>query len=135
MGARGPAPRPTNITRLLGNPGHRVENTGEPMPPKLMPTPPDWLEADALVEWSRVAQDLYDIGVLTKVDRTALAAYCQAYARWVECEKSISLNGITMQGRLGLSPRPEVGMAQKWLGIIKQYCAEFGLTPSARARM
>lgn len=135
MGLRGPAPRPTVLTKMLGNPGHQTFNKNEPRPVKVKPTPPDWLSGEALAEWDRISDDLYDIGLLTRVDRTSLTAYCQAYARWVECEQAINEHGVTFIGRLGIQIRPEATMAAKLYGIIKTFCHEFGLSPSARARM
>lgn len=135
MGQRGPAPRPTELNRYLGNPGHRKLETDEPKPARAMPSPPEWLNAVARGEWDRVVGALFEIGVLTAADGTSLAAYCVAYGRWVECEQAITENGITMTGRWGETLRPEVAAAQKYLGIIKQYTSEFGLSPSARARM
>jgi P27 family predicted phage terminase small subunit len=135
MGARGPAPRPTNLTKFLGNPGHRIFNKTEPKPPAVIPECPDWLDERAHAEWDRVAQDLFDIGILTSVDRTALAGYCQAYSSWVECQEHIADNGSVIAGRWGPSINPAVTAAQKWMGIIRSFCQEFGLTPSSRARM
>jgi P27 family predicted phage terminase small subunit len=43
----------------------------------------------AQAEWDRVAKTLHAIGVLTSIDRAALAACCQAYGRWVEAEAQI----------------------------------------------
>jgi phage terminase small subunit len=47
------------------------------------------LSAEAKIEWRRVARALHRLGLLTSVDRAALAAYCQAYARWRQAEKAL----------------------------------------------
>lgn len=43
-----------------------------------------------LAEWKRIAEALNRIGLLTQVDRAALAAYCQAYGRWMEAERKLT---------------------------------------------
>lgn len=46
---------------------------------------PDWLDADAQVEWDRVVPDLLKLGLISGLDRQALAQYCEAvsdYRRW-----------------------------------------------------
>jgi phage terminase small subunit len=32
---------------------------------------------------------LYELGVITMLDRAVLAGYCQAYGRWVEAERKL----------------------------------------------
>ena len=47
------------------------------------------LNTAAAAEWRRIAKTLQQHGVLTTIDRAALAAYCQGYARWVEAEEKL----------------------------------------------
>ena len=84
---RGPKPTPTALRRLQGNPGKRGYNHAEPQPPEGVPDCPAHLNAAARDEWDRLALVLHDMGVVTAVDRAALAAYCQCYGRWVEAEE------------------------------------------------
>lgn len=74
---RGPKPTPTALRRLQGNPGKRAGNHDEPVPPADLPTCPNHLNAPAREEWDRLASVLHEMGVVTLVDRAALAAYCQ----------------------------------------------------------
>lgn len=136
MGRRGPAPKPTVLRLIEGNPGKRPINRNEPKPPPERPTCPRWLSPEAKREWRRVAPELEKLGLLTRVDRAALAAYCQAYARWRQAEEVLQREGLTFATESGyLMPRPEVKVAEKAMQIIRAFCIEFGLTPSARARM
>ncbi len=32
-------------------------------------------------EWKRLAQEMHRLGIISQLDRAALAAYCQAYGR------------------------------------------------------
>lgn len=136
MGARGPVPKPTKLKLIEGNPGKRPLNQNEPKPEPIAPDPPKWLTGEAKKEWLRVAPELEKLGLLTRVDMAALAGYCQAYATWVKAEKILKKEGLTFTTPNGyIQQRPEVSIAQKSLQIVRGFCAEFGLTPSARSRM
>ena len=74
---RGRKPKPTRLKLIEGNPGRRPIRGDEPQPPASQPTCPAHLSPTAKAEWKRLAQSLNAIGLLTQVDRAALAAYCQ----------------------------------------------------------
>lgn len=86
---RGRKPKPTNLKILAGNPGRRPLPDGEPCPDAVLPTPPDFLDDQALREWERIAPELHQLGLLTRLDRAALAAYCQSYAHWIKAETAL----------------------------------------------
>ncbi len=76
------------------------------------------------------------MGLLTIIDRAALAGYCQSWARYVEAERTLRRLGLTFVTESGyVQQRPEVSIAQKYLQLVRAFCAEFGLTPSSRGRM
>ena len=85
---RGRKPIPTALKMALGNPGKRPLNMHEPKPVTAIPTCPAHLMPAAKTEW-KLARYLHDLGVISELDRAALAAYCQAYGRWVEAEKKL----------------------------------------------
>ena len=122
---------------LEGNPGRRPLNKKEPKPTG-MPTCPRHLSKEAKAEWRRIAKELKTIGLLTTVDRAALAAYCQHWAHWVEAEQKLQEDGISLVYR---SPG---GMYRKnpWLQVADEamkgmlsFLGEFGMTPSSRTRI
>lgn len=136
MGQRGPAPKPTALKILAGNPGHRPINAAEPQPDRSMPACPKWLTAEAKAEWRRVAKRLHDAGVLTSVDRAVLAVYCQAWARWVEAEQMIDLHGQTTTNDKGvayLSPWLTAAISAR--KDVAGFAAQLGMTPSSRSRL
>ena len=139
MGKRGPAGKPTQLRLLQGNPGKRNINKNEVQPPKegVVPLPPPYLGTYAKKEWKRIAPLLYDAGLLTKFDETALASYCQAYDRWLVAEKKLrtykDFTYITDKGNL--VQRAEVGIANKAMDDLLRYGREFGLTPSSRQNL
>lgn len=132
----GPAPKPTITKRLAGNPGKRPLNDAEPQFSAEVPTCPRHLSTAARTEWHRVAHALADAGVLTAVDRAALAAYCQAYGRWVEAERELMASG-----KVALTPNGYpvqsvwLQIANKAMEQMHKFAAEFGMTPAARTRV
>ena len=131
----GRPPKPTQLKRLQGNPGRRPLNEREPQP-EGVPTRPEWLLPEAKREWSRIVPKLSELGLLAAIDRAALAGYCQWWARWVEAERALGLWGLTFTTPNGyIQQRPEVAIAQKASDRCRQFCSEFGLTPSSRTRL
>ena len=75
---RGRKPLPTALRLISGNPGKRPINGREPKPVISIPTCPAHLMPLAKTEWKRLARYLHDPGIISELDRAALAAYCQA---------------------------------------------------------
>lgn len=132
----GRPPKPTHLKILSGNPGKRPLPENEPKPTPIAPKPPSWLDREAKREWKRLSRELERLGLLTAVDGTAFAAYCQAYSRWRQAEEAIRREGMVVTTESGYPmPHPAVKIAEKAMQLIRAFCTEFGLTPSARARM
>ena len=89
MARRGRRPKPTNLKILQGTLEPSRANPREPKPDPSIPMPPPHLCDEAKVEWGRVSTRLYALGCLSDIDRAALAAYCQAYGKWVQVENVI----------------------------------------------
>ena len=100
------------------------------------PTCPAWLDKDAKAEWRRIANELHDAGLLKFVDRAALAAYCQAWARWMQAELLVQKIGLVVKTTNGnIIPSPAVGIANVAMRDMIKALREFGMTPSSRARL
>jgi len=132
-------PKPTAVRVLEGNPGHRPINENEPHPAFGTPTMPLWLSGLAKAEWKRIVPELEAAGMLSLVDRVALTAYCQVYARWRKAEEAIK-DSFTYEFKdidfkTKRTKKPEVQVAIDSLNQVKAFCIEFGLTPSSRSRM
>ena len=128
-------PKPTHLKLLQGNPGKRPLNTSEPKPPVELPPPPDHLSDVAKQEWQHMGEQLVKLGLLTTIDRSAFAAYCVVYARWVEVEKALKTTGPVVRSAGGhpmLSPFYTV--ANQSLIQMRAYLIEFGMTPSSRSK-
>ena len=142
---RGPAPAPTHLKLLRGNPGHDPINKDEPQPaiPPTMPDAPDFLTGYASDEWYRVAEELYRLRLLTRVDVQPLAAYCQAYSIWrtaVEtlatmADRDPTMHGLMIRVGAGAMQNPVVITLRQAANDMVRYAAEFGFTPAARTRI
>jgi P27 family predicted phage terminase small subunit len=134
---RGRKPKPTKLKLLEGNPGKRRINTEEPQPPKGTPEPPNFLDEEARAEWFRTATILQEMGLLSLADRSALAAYCTAYSRWVAAEAQVKKYGtIVKSPNKGFPMKsPYLTVADQSLETMRKFMVEFGLTPSSRSRI
>ena len=146
---RGRRPKPTHLKLVQGD----ARNVGrkkleekaarEAKIPPALPMPPPELLDEAKVEWGRISSQLYDAGLLTDVDRGALAACCQAYGRWMQAERIMAdlqkrdpiFQGLMIKTAKGhMVQNPLVGTANKAMSDYVRFCTEFGLTPSSRSR-
>lgn len=133
----GRKPVPTNLKLLRGNPGKRKLNDREPQPNPGKPRVPSHLDDEARREWHRMADKLLELGLLTEIDRAALAAYCVAWSRWVDAENKVRQYGLVM-----LSPdkgwpiqSPYLAIANKAMEQMRALLVEFGMSPSSRSRI
>ena len=108
--------------------------------------------------WRRITPELERYGLISKLDRAALALYCQAYARWVwaeeQLQRSVKLmqdkeaaaieRGETWTGGDGYTvPTPNGHMtysphwviANKAMEQVNRYMSSFGLDPASRGRV
>lgn len=151
---RGRKPKPSHLKLVTGNPGKRPLNPNEPLPDAALPEVPAHLSDGAKTEWNRIARELYDLGILTRLDRASLAAYCQAYCDWIEAEQRLQQYGkmvmspqktVTRRMRNGTEvveksggypmQSPYLAIRNKALELMIKFAVEFGLTPSSRSRV
>jgi len=132
----GRPPKPTALKKLAGNPGKRKLNESEPKFALEIPRPPRHLDRVAKMEWRRVSKELYEAGLLTRVDRAALAAYCQAWSTWVESVKQLREEGQVLISDKGyVYQHPLVAIRDKAVEQMRRFMVEFGMTPSSRSRV
>jgi P27 family predicted phage terminase small subunit len=135
----GPAPKPTVLKRLAGNPGKKRLNDNEPQPKKPSRTPyvPRFLSETAKDEWRRLVDLLIELGIYTEIDRTAFTMYCLQFGKWIEAEKMISETGgeILTSEKGNLYQNPWSFVANKAYDQMIKMLLEFGMTPSSRSRL
>lgn len=137
MGKRGPAPKPTALRLLHGDRSDRV-NDAEPLPSSAPVEPPDYLDADALDVWARVAPDLIRQGVLTHWDVDALAVFCTAVVHHRRAVEYVNRTSVLLKGRNEADvvvKHPAMQIIRDQAAIIRAFGQEYGLTPSARSQL
>ena len=113
--------------------GKRDDATKAPL---AVPRCPATLKGEAKAEWQRMAELLFDLGIIAKLDRTTLAVHCIAWARWVEAETAIAAQGTIVKSPNGYPiQNPYLSVANQAAKQMKELLSEFGLSPAARHRL
>jgi len=129
----GNKPKPPELRLIEGNRGHRPIPV-TPKPKREHPPASRWITREAKREWRRISKELFSLGLLTVVDRAALEAYCQCYARWKEAEAKVDM--VCPETESGyLQQNPYIGISLKYVKEMRAFLTEFGMTPSSRARV
>ena len=153
-GSRGPLPKPAALRALEGNAGKRSLDLTAGVNPRIeIPSAPRHLGSEAKKEWKRITPLLEELGLVSGLDRTALALYCQAAGRLAELETAF--NGMVSrkvdegadyadavyQASYSVTPS---GYAQQSVIVqligkhreqVNRYLMHFGLSPAARGRV
>lgn len=102
-----------------------------------MPSAPEHVRANevAWAEWKRVGRILLDAGLLQPEYTSTLAAYCVAYARWVDAEEHLKI-GVIIKARFGaMMPSPYLPIANRSMEQMTKFSGELGMTPASRSRL
>lgn len=130
---RGRKPTPNAVKKLTGS---KYYKPNEPEVDDGRPACPRWLSKEAKSEWRYVAPLLHEAGLLTKVDRMTLAAYCEAVSMFRRTTEMLD-DGMGLATRThngNLVQRPEVQLRNKAIEQLQKLATEFGMTPSSRTR-
>jgi P27 family predicted phage terminase small subunit len=142
MAPRGKKPKPTHLKLVTGTFRRHRAPKNEPKPELAIPPVPPELSDDAKLEWGRVSLDLHRLGLMTHIDRAALAAYCDSYGLWIRTRRLLAKIGEdgadglltkTVQGNI--IQNPLIGIANKAKRDMMAYAEQFGITPSSQARL
>lgn len=96
---------------------------------------PAELSTAAQAEWQRVVSELRSRDMLTELDRSALAAYCGAFALWAEAMVAVQKFGSVVKTAKGFPVQsPYVAIANKQSAMMMRIAGEFGFTPATRDR-
>lgn len=154
-GTRGPLPKPAALKLLEGNAGKRPLDLAGGVNPRIeIPSAPKHLGAEARKEWKRITPLLEELGLISGLDRTALALYCQAVGRLAELESSFNGKVKLLVDQKGMDYADAVyeashaitpsGYAQQSVIVqlikshreqVNRYLMHFGLSPAARGRV
>lgn len=122
------------------SPGRDSGGRKVPESPKFIrqaPDAPDWLDAEALAEWRRVAPTLERLDLLKPEDRALLSAYCETWSVYVAAVQRVRAEGLTITSpKSGVVHRnPAVTVAETARMHLLRLASEFGLTPAAEQRL
>jgi P27 family predicted phage terminase small subunit len=131
-----------------GNPSRKPVKEGLKLPPTEV-VEPDWEElfpSDggpevrrcrevAAREWSRVVPVLKVTAGLGSVDLTVLTDYCVCVARIDQGERSLSRDGVLMEGERGWQKSGWTTVVGQYRMQLRAYVVELGLSPSARMKI
>ena len=142
---KGRPPKPVAQKLLEGNPG------GRPLPKVIVmggvgvPDKPATLSALAGALWDREVPKMVDAGLLDRIDGLLLGQYFEAAALAAVAVRNMSNDDGVVEplllvpnnftGEMGLKKSPGVAVWKDAVATMRQLAAEFGLTPSARARL
>lgn len=128
---------PTSIKEMRGTLQNCRENKDAPKPGRAsILEPPAHLNAIAAAEYMRKAELLDRLGVFKEGDDVALAAYADAYARWVKAVEMYNKTGPLVKDKKGNPTRNPVGFAiNHAVDTMYRFLTEFGLTPASRTRI
>lgn len=142
---------PANVHLLRGNPSKLsaadLQGASNVRVPVVVPVCPQHLGPSARGEWKRITPHLVNAGLITELDRAALAAYCQAWGEWALLEAKVkslmmakgpdgmergadALVDITPSGYKQVAALAQA--RDRALDRMLRFAKEFGLTPASR---
>jgi P27 family predicted phage terminase small subunit len=151
----GPPKKPTKLKLLQGTFRKDRAPGNEPKPEPAIPPVPEQLSPQAKVEWTRISKELSTLGLLTRIDRAALAAYCEAWSDWLDASqrcrtkagkdlKVIKTGERVKYGADGkviersggnFIENPYYSIKKRSAELMHKFLTEFGMTPAARSRI
>jgi len=134
-GPRGPAPQPTALKMLRGNPGKQKLNKREPVPRRARIMTPGYLTVPEREIFARLRRELtsMDPPILTVADVDMLAMLSKNLALTIKADIKMQTGIVVGKNRMDISP---------WMKIKREaekaamgQLAHFGLSPSSRSRL
>jgi P27 family predicted phage terminase small subunit len=93
------------------------------------------LTGEALAEWHRVVPELARLRLTKQPDAAGLTAYCLTWQRLLDAQAVVAVEGLLHEGKQGLVRHPALGVVVEASKELRAWCAEFGLTPAAEAKV
>ena len=134
----GRPPKPNAIAALSGDRRRRGKGLDLPL---ATPDVPEWLSQEARDEWAVLAHMLSSMRVLSEVDGIALAQLADYLTKWKQAAQQVAKLGMVLPIRdasgtvVSFKRNPYVTMHLEYGLMVQRLLAQFGMTPSARARL
>jgi P27 family predicted phage terminase small subunit len=149
---RGRKPKPTAQQIAEGDPSKRgvhkldAQLAAEPAATKGLPSCPRRLTGQAQKAWKFWAEELEAMDLDRRPDAIMLEGACVNFARAVEADLLIQLEGLVVVQEIKTSKNgevisirrkknPAVEISNKAWALVRAFCSDFGLSPVSRTRL
>jgi P27 family predicted phage terminase small subunit len=133
---KGRKPTPPPLKLLAGNPGKRaIDDVPESPLLEAGDEPPDWLHDDAKEFYREITGLVTSMRVGTEADRLGMVALAQALAEVKIAHENMNKFGRVIKGKSGPERNPYAIHAAQFIGFVRQFITEYGMTPCSRARL
>jgi P27 family predicted phage terminase small subunit len=127
--------KPKGLKEITSSQHKLPHETKKTKPTRILECPPE-LGPIARQEWDRIVGELTQLGVLSSFDRGPLAAYCTAYALWIDAMEMVQKHGAMIKSPNGFPIQsPYLSHLNKQAEIMTRIASEFGFTPASRSRI
>ena len=127
--------KPKGLMEITSSQHKLPPETKETKPTRILECPAE-LGPIARQEWDRIVGELTSLGVLSSFDRGPLAAYCIAYALWIEAIEMVQKHGAMIKSPKGFPIQsPYLSTVNRQAEIMLRIASEFGFTPASRSRI
>lgn len=135
--AVGRKPKPTEIKKLAGNPGHRPLPSNEPQYDEASDRAPTGMSDEARKYWHALARQVIGSGVLRTVDVPAFVLMAEHYALAMRAAKDIEeRDSLTVLDENGNERKvPHLQVFRDNAAAYRMFAAEFGMTPASRPKV
>jgi P27 family predicted phage terminase small subunit len=127
--------KPEGLKEITSSLHKQAPGTKETKSVRILECPPE-LGPLARQEWDRIVGELTLLGVLSSFDRGPPAAYCNAYALWIEATDAVQKYGAMIKSPNGYPTQsPYLATVNRQTEIMMRIASEFGFTPASRSRI
>ena len=127
--------KPSGLKEITSSQHKPAPTFKETKPSRILECPPE-LGPVARQEWDRIVGELTQLGVLSSFDRGPLAAYCTAYALWIDAMEMVQKHGAMIKSPNGFPIQsPYLSHLNRQAEIMTRIASEFGFTPASRSRI
>ncbi|MGE7828975.1 phage terminase small subunit P27 family [Paenibacillus sp. NPDC093718] len=102
---------------------------------------PGWLtDKVAKKEYKRIASELVKIGLITNLDVTTLASYCNAYVAYLKATEQLANEPLVVEqtnkaGFTNYVENPLIRIQLKYSDEMKKHATQMGLTINSRLKL
>ncbi len=133
----GPKPKPTAQRIAEGNASKRPLPENEPEVEPALLDPPEHMSDLARTEWDRVAPVLFNARIVTELDRSTLAGYCESWGNYVNASVQLQQYGAVLfsKEKNAAYRSPYLDVMNSALKQMHVFSCELGMGPASRSRV